>query len=99
MKFQASSHLLWLYSPECAGPGRKPRRPVFSQRGSFIELVKIHPLFVVDERCSCQYIYKSLANFSNGKVYKDFDILNMAISNCEYAILVLINFARLLILY
>ena len=34
-KFQASSHLLWLYSPVCVGPGRKPRRPVFSQRGSF----------------------------------------------------------------
>ena len=33
-KFQASSHLLWLYSPVYVGPGRKPRRPVFSQRGS-----------------------------------------------------------------
>ena len=30
-KFQASSHLLWLYSPVCVGPGRKPERPVFSQ--------------------------------------------------------------------
>ena len=34
-KFQASSHLLWLHSPVCVGPGRKPRRPVFSQGGSF----------------------------------------------------------------
>ena len=34
-KFQASSYLLWLYSPVCFRPGRKPRRPVFSQRGSF----------------------------------------------------------------
>ena len=33
-KFQASSHLQWLYSPVYVGPGRKPRRPVFSQRGS-----------------------------------------------------------------
>ena len=24
-KFQASSHLLWLYSLVCDGPGRKPR--------------------------------------------------------------------------
>ena len=24
LKFQASSHLLWLYSPVCVGPGRKP---------------------------------------------------------------------------
>ena len=23
-KFQASSHLLWLYRPVCVGPGRKP---------------------------------------------------------------------------
>ena len=23
-KFQASRHLLWLYSPVCVGPGRKP---------------------------------------------------------------------------
>ena len=29
-KFQASSHLLLLNSPVCVGPGRKPRRPVFS---------------------------------------------------------------------
>ena len=35
LKFQASNHLLWLQSPVCVGPGRKPRRPVFSQRGSF----------------------------------------------------------------
>ena len=32
---QASSHLLWLYSPVCVGPGQIPRRPVFSQRGSY----------------------------------------------------------------
>ena len=35
-KFQASSHLLWLYNPVCVGLGRKPRRPVFSQRGSYM---------------------------------------------------------------
>ena len=34
LKFQASSNLVWLYSPVCVGPGRKHRRPVFSQRGS-----------------------------------------------------------------
>ena len=33
-KFQASSHLLWLHSLVCVGPGRKPQRPVFSQWGS-----------------------------------------------------------------
>ena len=34
LQFQASSHRLWLYSPVCVGPSRKPRRPVFSRRGS-----------------------------------------------------------------
>ena len=33
-KFQASNHLLRLFSPVCVGPGRKSRRPVFSRRGS-----------------------------------------------------------------
>ena len=26
--------LLWLYRPVCVRPGRKPRRPAFSRRGS-----------------------------------------------------------------
>ena len=34
-KFQDSRYFLWLHSPVCVRPGRKPRRPVFSQRGSF----------------------------------------------------------------
>ena len=34
-KFQASSHLQWLHSLVCVGPGQKPRRPVFSQQGSY----------------------------------------------------------------
>ena len=28
-KFYASSNLVWLYSLDCVGPGRKPRIPVF----------------------------------------------------------------------
>ena len=35
LKFQAYSHLLWLCSPVCLGPGRKPQKPVFAQRGSY----------------------------------------------------------------
>ena len=31
-KFQAASHLLWMYRPICVGPGRKSRRQVFSWR-------------------------------------------------------------------
>ena len=33
-KFQASSSFLSMYRSVCVGPGRKPRRPVFSRRGS-----------------------------------------------------------------
>ena len=47
-KFQASSHLLWLYSLVCVGPGRKPRRPVFSGRDSiytFLGNVQQHSYF------------------------------------------------------
>ena len=35
-EFHASSHLLWLYRPVCVGPGRKPQRQVFSERGSLV---------------------------------------------------------------
>ena len=37
-KFLASSLLLNLYRPVCVRPGRKPRRPVFSRRGSYCAL-------------------------------------------------------------
>ena len=39
-KVQASNHLLWLHSPNCVGPAWKPRRPVFSQRGSFGDVAR-----------------------------------------------------------
>ena len=35
LKFQAYSHLLWLRSPVCVGPGRTPQKLVFAQRGSY----------------------------------------------------------------
>ena len=34
-KFQVSNYILCLHSLVCVGPGRKPRRPIFSQQGSF----------------------------------------------------------------
>ena len=43
-KFQACSHILWLYSSVCVQPGRTPRRPVFSCRGSnHLRLLKRKP--------------------------------------------------------
>ena len=47
-KFRVSSHLLWLYSPVCVGPGRKPRRPVFSQRGSYNCLAFMLTIYACD---------------------------------------------------
>ena len=35
LKFQATRHPLWLYSPVCVRPGWKPRRTVFLRRGSY----------------------------------------------------------------
>ena len=35
--FQASNYLLRLYRQVCVKPGRKPRRPVFSRRGSYVK--------------------------------------------------------------
>ena len=49
-KFQASSHILWLYSPASVGPGKKHRRLVFWRQGLFMgvycfkmsEFAKLH---------------------------------------------------------
>ena len=38
---QASSHLVWFCSPVCVGPGRKPRRQIFSHRGSIKEVIAV----------------------------------------------------------
>ena len=57
-KFQASSHLLLLYSLVCVGPARKPLRPVFSQRGSYKSGVQGSPNY----RGTCVSIKSSSAN-------------------------------------
>ena len=36
LKFQYSSHLLWLYSPVCVVPGQKSQRQIFSRCNSNI---------------------------------------------------------------
>ena len=50
-KFQASSLPLWVY---CVRPGRKPRRPVFSQRDSYVVLLKDHDIKPV--KCSSLFM-------------------------------------------
>ena len=39
LEFQVSRHLLQLYSLVCVRPGRKSGRPVFSQQGSYKDIV------------------------------------------------------------
>ena len=57
-KFQASSSFLSLYRPVCVGPGRKPRRPVFSRLGSILSCYTRKPLICIgknkdaDQLCS-----------------------------------------------
>ena len=52
-KFQASSSFLSLYRPVCVGPGRKPRRPVFSRRGSvYSSMSQTSPVFFFSI-CTC----------------------------------------------
>ena len=50
----ASNHLLWLYSPACVGPGRRPRRQVFSRRGSFYNSVDNFTIHTKAFLCVCQ---------------------------------------------
>ena len=66
-KFQASSHLLCLPSPVCVRPGRKHRRPVFSQRGSlgFWSISKFGFLFCSDLLMNINVFSHFFAN-SNG---------------------------------
>ena len=52
-KFQASSYLLLLYSPACVRPGRKPRIPVFSQRGSYLVLSSV--VLALDSMTALKY--------------------------------------------
>ena len=57
-KFQASSLLLLLYRSVRVRPDRKPRRPVYSRRGSYISGVYISRTCFPDEVefCLCVYL-------------------------------------------
>ena len=46
-KFQASSHLLWMYSLVCVRPGGKPRRLVFSHHGSYCFLLVLKTRYIM----------------------------------------------------
>ena len=65
-KFQVSSSFLSLYRPVCVGPGRKPRRPVFSRRGSIMyvspicirRLVGVHVYDFIHYKMSLQGVLR-----------------------------------------
>ena len=64
--FHASSHFLWLPSPVCVGPGRKPRRLVFSQ-GSYVisQTTKTHiGAYTKSDLTACYYCSRDVNRFS-----------------------------------
>ena len=91
--FQASGNLLWLYSPVCVGPGRKLRRPVFSERGSFVHCYlmfknQLIPILALGTKCSAIYI-----SFSDGKssMSDNDDFLKLEVAaSCDLALPVLV---------
>ena len=70
-KFQASSHPLWLYSLVCVGPGWKPQRPGFSQRGSHrhVNVMKCKPSKLTTAPGQHFYGMKSSIFASNNPVW------------------------------
>ena len=64
-KFEASSPLLWLYSRACVGPGWKPQRPVFSQRGSYMSCVMRKSVFRISDQVLHFYFYFCTAQGTN----------------------------------
>ena len=95
-KFQASSHLLWMYSLVCVRPGRKPRRPVFSERGSYIDKRRQEHS---RRTCKCTHQLLELVFLKHScKVFSYFDVKNGKRTNerkppmkCTYD---LVNYSR-----
>ena len=83
-KFQAPSYLLLLCSLVCVRPGRKPRRPVFSERGSY----DYTSYFYIRNLASAvaQVGLSSLLRFSRDEAL----ILTSKIAQCHVPILKLI---------
>ena len=64
-KFEISmllNHLLWLCSPVCVRPGQKPRRPVFSERGSYWNDTVAKPIMWLNVACAALMSQISLGN-------------------------------------
>ena len=64
-KFQAVNYLLWLRSPVCVGPGRISRKPVFSQRGSN---VNVYDYAMFNPFIKAKFCFIDLSIFSDRKI-------------------------------
>ena len=70
-KFQASNYLLWLYSAVCVRPGLKPRRPVFSQRGSNYIGVLSRYLYKTNRNVQLQVLSQRKGHFVQVLVFQE----------------------------
>ena len=68
-KFQASMLLLGLYMSVCVRPGRKPRRPVFSRRGSILICILRNYLVISHCLLSCCFMVIFIYLFINLFIY------------------------------
>ena len=80
-KFQASSHPLWLYSPVCVGPGRKPRRPVFSQRGSYYLLSHLTSDGIMSSKLYCT-VFLPNRSYIQGSQINETKLPKFVIDDC-----------------
>ena len=83
-KFQASSHLVWLYSLVCVGPGRKLRRPFFS-RGSNYNMLHFVTFTSVCYANHLPHNFKSIGLCSSRSTYE------LLLDNPTFSVLHLVN--------
>ena len=98
-KFQASSLFLWLYSPVCVGPGGKPRRPVFSQRGSFVVLFYMFLVcflffFFFFFRRYIQFVWISMVHITHSCWTKNDTLMDCEINRLTYRLLIGDNYIQ-----
>ena len=61
-KFQASSHLLWLYSPVCVGPGRNPEDRFSQNEARIIFLVSKSEILGIFFGCKVGFVSDLVRN-------------------------------------
>ena len=91
-KFPASNNVLWLYSPVCVGPGRKPKLLVLSRTGSSdISIVHLQMGRLID------FIHSAQDNFDVNKNVDKIIVLFSVYSLIGHCIIEFTPWSRLLI--